>query len=178
MNRTLKTILDKALKSDKTGTEGLRTCALNMAANNFNTVSLVLFSSLSEHFPDDAALRTLKQELARYSSPLCKDIVTPGINFFSMTYQTKFDSRPISDLILAHEESLFAPDSKVHIPQLDLIKFKEKWAALTYPEKDSVWRYLQILTPLSAAVMYLHTVTDEELSALLNKSQPAKPNPF
>lgn len=174
MNRTLKTILDRALKSDKRGSDGLRTRALNMATNNFNTVSLTLFSSLSEHFPEDAALRTLKQELAGYSSPLCKDTVTPAINFFSMTYQTKFDCRPISDLILAQEESLFAQDSKVHIPQLDLIKFKEKWAALSQPEKDSVWQYMKILTPLSAAVMYLHTTTDEELSAMLHKTQTPK----
>lgn len=172
MNTTLKSILDKAIKSDNKGE--LRLCALNIAANRFNGVSLALFCSLSEHFPEDAALRTLKQELERYTTPLCNDIVTPGINFFSMTYQTKIDIRPISELILAQEESLFAPESKVHIPQLDLIKFKEKWAMLSYPEKDSIWRYLRVLTPLSAVIMYLHTTTEKELLTLLNKSSTPK----
>ena len=174
MNRTLKAILDKALKANKSR-EGLRGRALNIAANRFNEVSLTLFSSLSEYFPEDAALLTLKQELASYTSPLCKDIVTPGNNFFSMTYQTKFDTRPISELILAQEEILFACDSKVHIAQLDLIHFKEKWAMLSCDERHSVWQYLLILTPLSAAVMFLHTTTDEELLAMLDKAQAAKP---
>jgi len=133
----------------------------------FNRVATSFFRELAKIFPTDAKLQFLSSELLRMSSDKTKDRI-PGIKFFHNMNSVALDNITVGEMIMTKDDRLFSEDSKVTIPQLEILNFKQKWKVLCDENKCVVWGYLERMAKLSAQVFVTNTVTEQDVALVMS----------
>lgn len=141
----------------------------------FNSVAGAFFREMGKVFANDAKMTFLSEELHRLSKTKDKDHV-PAMQFFkAMNTSTGLISvtdigaiAVVGELVLTHDERLFAPECNVVIPQLDAIDFKTKWAQLSQENRQFVWGYLERMAQLSAKVAASMVINESDVMGLMS----------
>lgn len=147
---------------------------LRLNKKTFNAVAAAFFKEIGKIFPSDPKMLFLSQELQRLSKKPHKDHI-PAMQFFkAMNVPTGLPSLTdgsaavVGELVLTHDERLFAPNCNATIPQLDAVDFKNKWAMLSTANRQFVWGYLERMAALSAKVATALTIDAGDIMELVH----------
>ncbi|MDR3542365.1 MAG: hypothetical protein P4L69_15600 [Desulfosporosinus sp.] len=141
----------------------------------FNSNARAFMRQLDIIFPHETNLVFIKKELEQYSAKECKKPDVPALRFYkSMSIKTGIKGPNgvellLGDMILNHDERLFAEDSTVTIPELSAIDLKAKWKVLDDENRETIWAYLEKMAKVSCKVASLRSLAQGQLDDIANQ---------
>ena len=141
----------------------------------FNSSAKALMRQIDIIFPHETNLVFIQKEIAQYSAKGCKAPHVPAMKFYkSMGVPTGILTPDgamcvLGDMILNHDERMFADECSVKIPELEAIDLKAKWRVLSDENREVIWQYLEKMAKLSAKVASLKSLESGQLDDIASK---------
>lgn len=148
---------------------------LKLAKKTFNVITSALMDQLLVLFTNDATLKVLKVELAKFAADLGSNHV-PAVKYFTtMNLATKIKSKiddkddaiVVGELIVRKDPVIFTKDVGVVIPELEALGMQDKWPKLNTANQEMVWDYLIRMAKTSAQVVIGMQMVDGRIPAII-----------